>query len=365
MNETLNNNTLRDLFKFINNLEEKNSGMWIDEYGCTIVLFGNGLIYEVLTKETESFWIVSPLIKNTKYSQLLKDIPLENKVIKNITYIISLGAAKEHNKAKEFLLNLYQDNNNNKKLITIPFPLSNDSFCTNRSTPLFGEIRIPSRETLYPSKIIIDLELLSFVNEQLNKKGIGEVIGLYYSLHDYYLVNKLRLPHKIIAYVGNKVRDLAASLKQNKNTWLKKLAICLLMKCFIMRIARTNRVGAAGDHLISYALNIYNKERAKSESHELSHGEAVFLGSIAMNAIFPDIEDDNFFNLKTLIEFGLTNGIISYESLELLIRAMEDKDFLKIVLGVRPKRPTILSNSSPGDLYKAVKRLKTSIPSNE
>lgn len=343
------------VFDFTNSLQLYNEITWSDKYGITLVCIGRNLVTKLIQEwniNSSSYAVIlSPLIKGQAPFPLGRR--LTNNSLKKVNYILSIGGAREHNVAKELL---FKANERNKsELVTVPLPLSNDSFGTNRSSPNFGKVEVPSRETLYPSIIIIDLDLLNNINESLNVLGIGEVIGLYYSLWDYYSIRNLSPPRSLISNIERSIYDLTISLKSDKIIWLKLLATCLIEKCLIMRQARDNQIGAAGDHLIAYALK-YNSRNCKDKNYKrYSHGKLVYLGSVAMAGLFPEWEY-RFFSLENLINLGIEIGLLDYSDLNLLVDKLKNR-LITLALQMRPNRLTYLITVSSNRIRKAWLRI--------
>lgn len=333
--------TFKLVFDFAKSLQFSNEGTWEDEYGTIVISMGRNLVSNLLQewdKESQSYAVIlSPIIKGQL--TVSPSCRFNNNFLKDIDYILSIGVAREHNVAKEFLLKAR--NRKQLQLVNVPAPLSNDSFGTNRSSPYFGKVEVPSRESLYPSKIIIDYNLIDRVDDKLNIAGIGEVIGLYYSLCDYYSIRGLSLPEDLINNVERSVYNLITSLKDEKPIWLKLLAINLIEKCLIMRVAKDNQIGAGGDHLIAYALEYHCRNGKDRNCRKLSHGKLVYLGSVAMTALFPEWEY-GFFSLESLIDFGMKMDILEHRNLNLLVN-MLNNGVIPLALQMRPYRLTSLS----------------------
>lgn len=327
------------VFQFGKHIQLYNEGTWRDSYGITVINMGRDIIAQFFQELRRQHKVCSILLSPLAKEKIIVPLNyrLDDQHSANLDCIVSLGGAREHNVAKELLLRIKKA----KKLefVTIPFPLSNDSFCTNRSSPCFDNIEIPSREATYPSKILVDFNLLESINKKYNLVGLGEIVGLYYSVRDYYSVRKLPQPHGLISKIEKSTQNLVASLENEKRSWLRQLAINLLIKCLLMRLAEDNRIGAGGDHLIAYALKLI-LENQKS-FRNFSHGELVYLGCICMAALFPEWEY-NFFSLKNLIHFGKNVGLLKIKSLRLLINALRN-GLISLALQMRPNRPTILS----------------------
>jgi glycerol dehydrogenase-like iron-containing ADH family enzyme len=339
--------TFKLVFDFVKSLQRSDEETWVDEYGKMVIKVGRNLVsslFQEWDKELLSYNVIlSPIIK--RQIKILANHRFSTEYSKDVDIILSVGGAREHNIAREFLFKKKCDKQS--QLITAPVPLTNDSFGTNRSSPYFGKVEFPSRETFYPSKIIIDLDLLEHTNMQENKNGIGEVIGFYYSLYDYYTVRRLSPPKNLIENVERNISNLITSLKEKKVTWIKLLAINLIEKCLIMRKIKDNQIGAGGDHLIAYALENYYKNDKNFNYRVPPHGKLVYLGSVIMASLFPEWKY-SFFTLEKLIDIGMRVGILKFEDFNLLLNATnKNNKLIKVALQMRPSRPTSLSNLSP------------------
>ena len=356
-----NKERLTYVFNFVKLLKDNNKAVWRDEYGNTYVIIGRDLLSELIQewKRCSQNYVVvaSPIIKDK--INIPSNCLFKKGVVEDVSKILSIGGAKEHNVAKEFLFK----NNKNKfiELITVPIPLSNDSFCTNRFSPRYGNIVTPSLGSTYPSKIIIDLDILNEIESNGNMGGIGEVVGLYYSIWDYYSVRKLSPPMEIITNIEYDIRKLITEVKNSEKKWLKLLSLELIKKCFIMRVFKDHQIGASGDHLIAYGIEYYLKNMNKF-SDNFSHGKLVYLGSIVMAALFPEWEY-RFFSLKNLIDVGINLKLINYEDLDLLVYMMKKGMIIDFAIKTRPKRPTSLSAISQTGIRGSIVRLEECVKS--
>ena len=349
------------VFNFIKLLEDNSKAVWTDKYGNTSVIMGRDLLSELLhewKRCSQNYVVVtSPIIKdkiNIPSSCLFK-----KGFVEDVSKILSIGGAKEHNLAKEFLFK--NEQNKFVEFITVPVPLSNDSFCTNRFSSHYGNIVTPSLGSACPSKIIVDFDILTDIENNLNMRGIGEVVGLYYSIWDYYSVRKLSPPKETISNIEYDIQRLITALRIQEKNWLKLLSIGLIKKCFIMRVFKDHQIGAGGDHLIAYGIEHYLKN-TESFSESFSHGKLVYLGSVAMAALFPEWEY-GFFSLKNLIDVGIKLNLINYDNLNLLIYFFNKGIIPNFAIKTRPQRPTSLSTISQHKIKEATIRLDEYIKS--
>ena len=237
------------------------------------------------------------------------------------TTIISIGNFYTHNEAKKFC------EANSLELIICPAPLSNDSFCTNR----LSKVNSTSISCKYPKEVIIDMDLLSFFKINRNISGVGEFIGVYFSVLDYHLSRYLQPPKNLLEFLIYLIEMLTRKFNQTER-FLKQLAISLILKCYIMRIFHDYQIGCGIDHLLSNALEHYCG---------YNHGKAVFMSSIIANII---LENKYYSNINTseLVSIGIKFGIISKEDLFLILKIGFYNIYIYAIAS-RPHRPTILT----------------------
>jgi len=343
---------LEEVYDYAKVIQIKNTNTWIDKYGSTKISFGPYLISNLIKKwnqkGTKYIICLSPLVRRYLGIEKAK-IRFIGKYSRNIKWILSIGGAREHNSAKEYLFST--DKSCSTKLVTAPAPLSNDSFGTNLSSPCFGNVIVPSRQSAYPAQILIDSSILEDMREEFNISGVGEVMGLYYSLKDYFAVRKLSPTRDLLLKIERSVQNLAIKLKTKDAIWLKLLAIALIEKCLFMRIISDNQIIAGGDHLIAYAIDYCSMNREYEHFSKLSHGEKVYWGSIVMAALFPEWEY-GFFSLKKLIAFGFEIGIIEHKTYGLLEKCLKN-GLIELAIKMRPNRLTILSSISQRRIQKS------------
>lgn len=354
---TTNAHSFGSVFDFVGSFQHNAEGTWSDRYGTTVISIGRRLVFQLLqelNRQKQTYSVISSPVIEHEFNSAV-DYHRTDGFLKNKKYLISIGAAKEHNIAKELLSN--SDVKECPQLITVPLPLTNDSFCTNRSSQCFGRVDVPSRETVYPSRIIIDIDLLGSIDEKLNLAGVGEVIGAYYSIRDYYSIRKLPIPSRLITGVKSSIQSLIFSLRDRRTTWLKQLALNLIAKCLIMRVKRNNQIGAGGDHLLAYSLELIDKKLNNRDARRISHGEFVYLGSLVMAALFPDWEQE-FMSLRSMIEVGRSAHLLTKRHVNLLIAASRHQ-LISMAAQMRPNRPTILTTLLPDQIESRLSTLNT------
>jgi glycerol dehydrogenase-like iron-containing ADH family enzyme len=345
-----------EILSFLSNLSAKCSGVWTDKYCSTRITIGDNLIdstVETAERESTGYYIkYTPIIEGLISQEMIKASDLN---ISRASYLISIGGTNEHNYIKEYCSSMP----NRKKMICVPVPLSNDSFCTNRSSRLCDDVLVESRETTYPTEILIDLSILGKLEKYLNLVGLGEVIGFYYSLRDYSYTNNEQIDRSLINRLEENITDIVDHLHNYGNEWLKRLAQSLILKCLVMRVMENNRIGAGGDHLIAYALESLNSRNNREADTRLPHGELVFCGSIVMSALLPQW-DYKIFSLERLIAFGRENGFLHDRTIGVLLGGL-NAQLIQLAISSRPNRKTILMSLSEEDISKGLLLLRTAL----
>jgi glycerol-1-phosphate dehydrogenase [NAD(P)+] len=304
-----------ELKKMYNELLLNNYYEIIDENGISKISIGRNLIgTKILTSQNIKI-LISDQVKP------YFDIKLPTAGI-DLDTIISIGNFYTHNEAKQLC------KIKSFKLIICPAPLSNDSFCTNR----YSLEKSSSSAYNYPDEVIIDLLLLTKLQVNQQIPGIGEFIGVYFSILDYYLSYNITPPMELIKYIYFLFEQLKLLIDGEYDQFLKQLAISIIIKCYIVRNSSDYQIGCGIDHLIAGALqSIYN----------FSHGKSVFLGSVISSIV---LANWNIYGLKIneLISFGLKYDIISIKDL-LTINSLDFNYLFKLSIDLRPSRITYLS----------------------
>jgi len=346
------------VFKFISELILYNHGAWVDNAGFMNIDIGKGILSKELRKLRQQFKCCY-ILASTEAREILKlsqydSVTRNYRYMKNLDCFASIGGAREHNSIRELVLAKYNDLN--IYYLTAPTALTNDAFCTNRSSPCFDQIKIPSRQSVYPSRIIIDLELIKSIGNELNIYGVGELVGLYYSMRDYYSTKKYLFIKKIICKIHDNIQNQMVTSKTiERHDFNKLLAINLLMKCLIMRANGDHQIGTGGDHLISYALRCSIISKIKWVDLELSHGQLVYLGSMIMAALFPEW-DYHTFSIKGLLDMGISLGLLNDKVFHFLLSEFRPS-LIRLALKMRPVRSTILSDLSEKQIKSAMVRI--------
>lgn len=311
---------LDNLIYFITNLSTNNYAVWKDSHGCFEVKIGQGLIHEYIEK-TNTKLFISDFIK------INKSIPAK------FNNVISIGGFSAHNDAKIEAQRLNID------LTTIPIPLSNDSFGTNRCSCGRNE-NISSFKCKFPEKVIFDLDMLIDFGLNESISGVGEYIGLYYSIIDFYLKNYNSPDKALLNFILNNFFELLVLIENEEKTEiLKKISILLVLKCLIMRYNINHEIGCGIDH--SFA-------RVFEDELNMIHGKAVFLGSIISSFLFPEWDKWGL-NTKFLVKSGKQLKIISDYDISFIC----DIDLYTLVnkaIKIRSERRTMLDHLSKTEI---------------
>lgn len=317
-----------NLYKFIFDLDTNNFAVWEDDYGSFKVLIGNGIAQDYINR-TDTKIITSDFIN------------IEKKQILKFNSIVSIGSFSAHNFAKT------EAQNSNVDLITIPVPLSNDSFGTNRCSKGNNEQEV-SFECVFPHCTVFDLDILvDFgINESIS--GTGEYLGLYFSIIDYHIKNNTLPDEKFMKYVVANFFEFLDLFENNAEAEIiKKICILLILKCIVMRHNINHEIGCGIDH--SFA-RVFEKES------KILHGKAVFLGSILSSLLFPDWGKWGL-NTKTLIKSGKKINIISDFDIVTLSK-VDLKSLINKAIDIRPYRNTMLNFLSAHDIQKQQEELR-------
>ncbi len=318
-----------------------------DKYGTTELMMGTNLFQDFISliiQNHDNFkLILSPLVSKIfeQYSQDISEFCNG--------YIISVGGANEHIAARKLMTNMPP--NCGLKLVTVPLPLSNDAFCTNRISPKENRLFDSSLSSVYPDTIIVDIGLLNEVGMNRSAAGIGEVLGLYTSIMDYYCSRNLDPPSYLIKMVNDTISGIATENITKFPEILLKISLGLIMKCLVMRLCNDHAIGASADHLISYSL----EKQMIGLKTDYTHGELVFIGTIAMLVLFPEWEN-KIYNTQKLLGYGLKNHLIRPETLIILF-----DNFKQIITEApltRINRPTMLRDIDVKRIESAYKKIE-------
>lgn len=322
--------TTDNIIQFANNLLNYKYANWIDKFGKYEVIIGEKIIEKKLNSFRDTNIVLADYLQNNPFFQNILSQKNEN----NSQYKISIGSFYTHNKMK------IQNSNNEYYLVTIPIPLTNDSFGTNRCS----NNNLPSFDCCFPDMTIFDSYLLTLFGRDSNIFGLGEFVSLYYSLIDYYVSRNLDLNEKLIKFISNIYIKLCIYFHENEILFIEYLSLALTIKCLIMRVNEDHQIGCGIDHLfggyIEKKFNIY-------------HGKAVYLSSILSSALFPKWERFGI-TMNTIIKNGIDIGIITDID---LIELCEMQNIIEESIRIRPYRISQLKFISLSNLKVAREKI--------
>jgi glycerol dehydrogenase-like iron-containing ADH family enzyme len=314
--------TIASAIETVRILNETGQATWNDSHSETVIEIGNHHVRSLLSSESEYMLIISSLANN-----FIDNPPSAQ----TFSIIFAIGSSFEANAAKELLRSYIKKP---YKYFMAPMPLSNDSFCTNLCKSDFNDVSTQAHSSVYPDRIIIDTSLLTKLPKKDHLPGVGEAVGLIISLLDYHAANNIKLDMSEFENASGIISSLFSSIDEDYSTFIKKLAMSLLLKCLIMRANGNNAIAASGDHMVSYALESLKPFSA------IKHGELVLLGSIFMLSAFPEWESTSL-NLAKLIGVGIRNEIINLKHLQYLIENTEA--IIDSAIASRPARKSMLT----------------------
>ena len=312
---------LSKVISFCINIPNEGSSTWKDSFGNYQISIGVDNLNSIFNnyKFRRLFFsnFIDEISNNFQYNSKISNI------------VISVGAFKAHNDAKYF------SNKYGLQYITVPIPLSNDSFGTNR-------ISRENEQSLggpFPIKTVFDLHLINKYQNKCNFLGIGEFFGLYSSVIDYYLVREKRPPFELLIFVCDLINNLMKSLNENKATFSILLIKALLFKVLIMRTNIDYQIGCGADHLIAgYFEKIFI----------MPHGKAVYLALLLLLLLFPDWQKYGLY-FSDIERFGIDSKLISLHELN-KVTSIKIKDLFIKSQQIRPNRlskidPSILNRN--------------------
>ncbi len=314
--EEVNIDNFNKAHSFCRTLRTKKEDTWHDSFGQYRICLGNN----ILAKRLNSFKSYS-ILKDISYCNI-NAVP-GSMLKRGSKYLVSVGSFDVHNRARIECLK------NGFTLVTVPVPLANDSFCTNRcSRP---KLRSQSYLGVFPSETIIDVSLIKSLPKKMNALGYGEFFGIYFSLIDYCFSRNLALPDALLERVTEWLQELICYHTSNYKGFITSLSTALLFKGLIMRVNKDHQIGCGIDHLLGGVIE--NKTG-------LPHGQAVFLGGLLTLQIFPEWEKYGI-TYAGMQSDGEKLGLVTRES-KRKIAALEIDDIVKSALQIRPDRPTML-----------------------
>lgn len=317
-------NRAHQVVRFVARLSDASEAIWLDDLGSYRIRVGEGILGSELAQLSNARIVVSDFVRG-----YLPAIECGGQERPNPDSVVSIGASETHGAAKRLCQRL------GCALVTVPIPLANDAFCTNRcdSAPAG-----PSYACVYPAQTIVDVGHLLALPLEANVAGLGEFVGLYCSAIDYCASREAPIPESLLGFVAESFRDLCEALRLDSRVFLRKLACCLVAKCLLMRANRDHQIGCGIDHLFAHHLG---------KVLEVPHGKAVYWGAILSLALFPEWEAFGL-DLATLMSHGIDTSMISPKE-ACLIAGLDFPGAVQSSVKTRPGRPTQVSLSKELD----------------
>lgn len=306
------------LYQFAQTAERNPSVVWEDSFGR----------YEVTFIDDYISWILS-----AKHKVLFDSKHCKVLLIKGQNCIVSIGGFLAHNKGK-LLANM-----KGLPLVTIPTQLANDSFGTNRYS-ITDDEQMASLECVFPMKTIFDVPFLRGNGMEKSLWGIGEFIGLYFSIIDYSLKTNQNFDSYLTWIVEQLHKLDELDREANDRLMLKKLAILLTIKCLMMRANGNHEIGCGIDH--SFA-------RCLEKDLRIPHGKAVYIGSLLAFFLYPEWECHGL-SKSVIIKMGKILGISS-KDIECL-KSLNLQSSIKDAIRSRPKRSIALESIEEGQEFR-------------
>lgn len=308
---------------FIHKLKDDNYAEWHDYWGDYSVQIGDGLLQHYLGKEGYRF-LVSDFL-DLKYNEPYA-----------FSQIVSIGGFQVHNQGKK------EAQSFNIDLTTIPIPLSNDSFGTNRYSITDNE-QSPSIRSDYPRRTIIDLQELRKFGIRHSYNGVGEFLGLYYSVIDYAQKDDITPDEECLSYIIENIEHMVHLFNEgNAREMLRYIAIVLVIKILIMRTNEDHRIGCGIDHSIA---------RILEREHGFPHGKAVYMGCLIVSLLLPEWEKWGL-SFSALKDLGYPLGFLEKEDIEIL-HQINIENLVQEAIIIRQDRKTMLQRLSKEQMRTA------------
>ena len=301
---------VQTIYQFAQLAEASSSATWEDSIGRYEIIFTDNYISWLLSTNHE-------LLLDSKHCRVL--------LLSDQNCIVSIGGFLAHNEGKR-LADL-----RGLPLVTIPTQLANDSFGTNRYSITDNE-QSASIESVFPVKTVFDIPFLQGNGMEKSLWGIGEFIGLYFSIVDYSL--KTNEDHSgLLSWIVEQLDKLDTIYwEKDCRLLLQKIAILLTIKCLVMRANGNHEIGCGIDH--SFA-------RCFEKDPRIPHGKAVFMGSLLAYFLFPEWENYGL-SKSSLLKMGKMLGISSTD-IEFL-KSLDIRSSISDAIRVRPKRSFALES---------------------
>ena len=315
------------LIKFTKDLIIKGSGIFHDGFKRTKIEIGKDILRNRIDKLEDCYLVTQDESKTAIMNYGIDKFNFLELSNPDKKTILSIGTFDAHNQSKQ----------HKGYLITVPLPLTNDSFCTDRCNPPKGDASFRCR---FPDEIIIDLDFLSQVPFEVHLLGLGEFIGIYYSIIDYSKSRNMPVPINLLEFISDLFNKMIKLIIENEQEiFLIYLSAGLALKCCIMRQANDHEIGCGGDHMIADVLE---------ENYKLSHGQAVLYGAIIMASLFPEWKQFGL-SEEDLIKFGSTTALLD---LALFYEIKQTSSLINKAISHRPKRVTLLQDIHSQYRYK-------------
>lgn len=194
----------------------------------------------------------------------------------SVTAVVGLGGEKALDVAK------YVSFLNRLPYYSVPTSLSNDGFCSSRSSlTIQGKRR--SLPAAIPYGVIIDTAVCLAAPQILTLSGVGDLVAQFTAVRDWKLAfhatgepvddfSAMLSDGSIHAYLSHPRLDLEG---------IRLLATALMLNGISMEICGTSRPASGGEHLISHALDSVS---LRPRRHGLQVGIATYLVSILQGA---------------------------------------------------------------------------------
>ena len=308
---------LDNIKNFINKLINDSYAEWHDYWGDYSVQIGDGLLQHYLEKEGCRF-LVSDFLD------------LKHNELDAFSQIVSIGGFQVHNQGKK------EGQSFNFDLTTIPIPLSNDSFGTNRYSITDNE-QSPSIRSDYPRRTIIDLQELGKFGIRHSYNGVGEYLGLYYSVIDYAQKDDITPDEECLSYIIENVDHIIHLFNDgNEREMLRYI------KILIMRTNEDHRIGCGIDHSIA---------RILEREHRFPHGKAVYMGCLIVSLLLPEWEKWGM-SFSTLKNLGHSLGFLGKEDIGFLSQ-IDIENLVQEAIKIRQDRKTMLQRLSKEQINSA------------
>lgn len=298
------------LFQFAQIAEQYSFAVWEDEVGKYEIIFTDQYISLMRCVNHE-------VLQDSKHCIVL--------LLKDQNCIVSIGGFQAHNEGKR-LAHL-----KDLPLVTTPTQLANDSFGTNRYS-ISDDEQSASIESVFPVKTVFDMPYIIGNGIEKSLWGIGEFIGLYYSIIDYSLKTNQGYAG-LLSWVVEQCRELdVLSSDTDARKILKKIAVLLTVKCLVMRANGDHEIGCGIDHSIA---------RCFEKDPRIPHGKAVCMGSLLAHIIFPEWECYGL-TMSLLRKMGQLIGI-SKKDIDYL-QTLDLQSLIRDAVQVRLKRSSALES---------------------